>query len=86
MEQALWFIVAISVLADGSVSAGNGTLLQSFPTRAACEAALIDEFDRGYSAGFVAERTEGALQLVLERGRGRDVLQCLSPFTRTAGN
>ena len=85
MEQAHWFIVAISVLADGSVSAGNGTLLESFDTRAACEAALIDEFDRGYSAGYAARRTDGAPQLVLDRGRGREVMQCLSPFSRAAG-
>ncbi len=84
MELAHWFIIAVTVLADGTVSVGHGTVLQSFPTRAACEAALWDEFDRGYSAGYEARQHEDGLQLVLERSTGRDVMQCLSPWTARA--
>jgi hypothetical protein len=81
MELVHWFVVLITVLPDGHVSIGHGTLLDSFASRDACEAALLDEFGRGYSAGYVAVQTSNGLQLVLERNAGRDVMQCLSPWT-----
>ncbi len=81
MELAHWFIVLVSVLPSGEVAVGHGTVLDSFPSREACEAALLDEFDRGYSAGYSAVRTNNSLQLVLEREGGREVMQCLSPWT-----
>lgn len=71
MELAHWFMVLVAVLPDGSVSVGHGTVPGSFPTPAACDAALWDELDRGCSAGYVAHEHEGGLQLVLAWGRTR---------------
>jgi len=86
MELTHWFIVMVTVLSDGSISVGHGSVLDSFPSRLACEAALWDEFDRGYSAGYVAVETKDSLQLVLERNAGRDVMTCLSPWTQNVRN
>jgi len=83
MELTHWFIIAVTVLADGTVSLGHGTVLESFPSRSACEAALWDEFDRGYSAGYEAQQDDDGLRLILERNAGREVMQCLSPWTRS---
>ena len=79
MELTHWIMVLVSVLPDGSVSIGHGTFPGSFPTRAACDAALWNEFDRGHSAGYVTHDHMGGLQLVLARGRAREVMQCPSP-------
>lgn len=84
MELVHWFIVLVSILPNGAVSVGHGTVLQSFETRKACEAALEREFGRGYSAGYVSKVTEDGLQLVLERNQGKDVMQCISPWTQPA--
>ena len=81
MELAHWFIIAISILPDGNVSVGHGSVLGSFPSKPACEAVLWDEFDRGYSAGYQAIETEGGLQLRLQRSNGSDMMQCVSPWT-----
>lgn len=81
MELAHWFVAAITVLPDGGVSLGHAMILDTFPSRAACEAALEEEFDRGYSAGYFAHRQGDALQLVLQRSNGRDVMQCISPWS-----
>jgi hypothetical protein len=86
MELVHWFIVAISVLPDGSVSLGHGPVLDSFATRSACEAALWNQFDYGFSAGYEARETEEGLKLVLEREDGQNVWQCLSPWSRHADN
>ncbi|MYF88002.1 MAG: hypothetical protein F4186_00555 [Boseongicola sp. SB0676_bin_33] len=79
MELAHWFMVLFSVLPDGSVPVGRGTVPGSFPTRSACDAALWNEFDCGCSAGYEAHEHEGGLQPMLARGRTREVMQCLSP-------
>lgn len=85
MELAHWFMVQVSVLPDGSVSVGHGAVPRSSPTRAACGSALWIDFDRGHSAGYVAHEHEGGLQLMLARGRAREVMQCLSPWTSRQG-
>ena len=84
MELAHWFMVLVSVLPNGSVSVGHGAVPGNSPTRAACDAALWNEFDCGCSAGCVAQN-KGGLQLVLAQGRTREVMQCLTPWTNRQG-
>ena len=82
MELVHWFIIAVTVLPDGAVSMGHGPVMESFRTRDACEAAMWNQFDYGFSAGYYAIETEKGLKLVLERNHGREVWQCLSPWSR----
>jgi hypothetical protein len=70
---------------NGDVTMSPGTDLRNWTSRAACESALVDETDFGYTAGWSLRSVKGNMQLVYEQASTRSVMQCFPVYDLDAG-
>jgi hypothetical protein len=68
--------VLVTVYGSGEITVAPGTNLAGWGNRADCEAALVDETDYGYTAGWEIRTGDGRTKLVYEQSTMRSVVQC----------
>ena len=72
----LWMIIVITATGSGTFNVGQPMNPGSWKTEPECEAALVDEKDFGYTAGWDLRYGENGPSLILKSTNSISVAQC----------
>jgi hypothetical protein len=75
-----WIMVAVTSYASGEIIVGPGTDLTNFPTRPACENALVGEKDFGFTTNWEIHASGQGLQLRYQQETVVSVVACVPVY------